>query len=116
MPEQVPSHLDLEMHDNQLFQRFIANRVSKEREFVFSTSSNDYTGFVTGLDSTHLQLTTTDGLRAVLLQRPNIDGIEETGRTLEELDPETQEKVREFSALFFRIVVREMSRNKISSG
>lgn len=100
------------MPDNQLFERFVVGGVDRNSEFRFVTDACDYVGFITALDDTHVKIAASDDIRAILLQRSKIVAIEETGRKLSELPYEQQVAIREYSAVFNRIVARETARDE----
>lgn len=100
--------LEIGMPDNQLFERFVVGGVDRGSEFRFVTDVTDYIGFITALDDTHIKITTTDDYQPVLLQRNKIIAIEETSRRLSQLPHEQQASIREFSAVFNKIVAREI--------
>ena len=96
------STIDIGLHDDQILQRFLVRRIYREAEFLIKEADGEvHVGFITGFDERCLQISTTplDDIdntpRAVLIFWP-IAKIEETGRRLEDLDPDHRSEIRRY--------------------
>jgi len=98
--------------NNQLLQRFIASRVSKEREMEIGTSAEVNRGFVTGMDEGWVQMTLSSNGNPVIVRIESITVITETGKALKDYGPDFQRRVRQYAELFTRIVNKELTKTE----
>lgn len=98
----TPDDIDVGLPGDQIMQRWLARRIFRETEFcVQDTNGKDVVGFITGFDSRCLQISTSPGSsseepRSVLIFWP-VCRIEETGRRIEDIDPENRSRIRGYS-------------------
>lgn len=75
----------LAQDDSVMFERNISVIAAKYREVEVTTAAGDkFRGFISGLDDCHLQLCQTEDQTFVLVQRPYIVQVTETGEILTE--------------------------------
>lgn len=89
---------------DEVMQRYLARRIWKEVELaVVETDGTRHIGFITGLDDTCIQISTSpehaaDAPHAVLVFWP-IRRIEETGRRLSDLKHEDCSRIRTYGSM-----------------
>lgn len=91
---------------DQMFERNLAILAAKGREICVSTTIDDeYTGFASGLDDEYLQLCLTDDQSHVLVNRSYVVRLEETGRTLDDVEETVDgaRRIRERVRMFMMI-------------
>lgn len=91
------------------FQRFLARKVILEAELEVGTSGEIYRGFVTGLDSEWLQITTTKDQDAILLRLGAVEHIRDTGSRLDSLPSDAASRVRKFARTISRVAEQSLA-------
>ncbi len=94
----------LSQSSDKMFERNVAILASKGREVILSVNDENSTGFLAGLDERYVQLCRSSNGRLVLFTRSQIFSVEETGLSLEQIDPpELKQKIRERVGNFMQI-------------
>lgn len=102
----MADNIKLALDADQMFQKAIAAAAKDQHELRFEAMDRAYIGFVTGLDKDWVRITetdsgvTTDRLRRILIQRPSIISLAETGRTIADLSSAEATQVKSYSGVF----------------
>lgn len=109
MPPPVAVRLGL--GGDQVWQRFLASRIAREREFcVYLLDGSFEVGFVTGFDDVCLQLSTNDEQpRAVVIRSAAISRVIETGRRVGDLPAEVRDRVRSYGYALRQHAIRAIN-------
>lgn len=103
------------MPNQQIMERWIARRVLYENEVCVEKSTGEVIkGFVTGLDSGVIQISTSsDGKpRSILISRNQIVSYESTGKKLLHFDREFADKIRGFAFALKQVAEDELKSQK----
>ncbi|AEQ21062.1 conserved hypothetical protein [Rhodococcus phage E3] len=79
------------------FQKFLARKIELGAQLEFSVPGWDVTGFVTGIDSQWLQVSTVPSLEPVQIRIGSVRYVRDTGRRLEDLKSEDAAEVRKYA-------------------
>lgn len=94
---------DIGLQSDQALQKFLARRVSHERELRLELTNEEMVeGFVTAFDADGwFQVSIPEEkTHDILLRREQIVSIEETGKSLKEFEPLVQARIRDYSRIF----------------
>lgn len=103
---------DFALPGSRMFIKAIIQRVAKNKEITAVTVGGvEHTGFITGMDAEWIQITTTVGQQLVLLNLLTLESIEETGKSLSNVDisENQKEKIKVYSATVY-VKAREILR------
>ncbi len=105
---------ELSIKGDQVFQKSIARKVSREKEVQVGTIDGEsFQGFISGLDEEILTLTPSRVTTEVVILRYSISWIKETGRTIDTvgLHKKDVERLRQFTH-----TIRQKAKAVLSEG